>query len=247
MRFKPGKPSAGLRHGALAFTLIELLVVIAIIAILAALLLPSLGAARDMAKRTSCMNNVKQQTLGVFSYSDDWKGWLPVSNNASLIPQEWKVEISTYIGVNSTVSANLGKKAFRCPSWSENGKPGLTAPCMGGYGWNAGTCTSTTYSFGMSDTDTGGRFRVTLASAKLPSQSIIAGDTVDWMNFGAWDFCYLYAPSASTNNGPSPSVGNRHSGGINVAWADGHVDWKTQKFLLAGANNDTSWYYKRLK
>jgi prepilin-type N-terminal cleavage/methylation domain-containing protein/prepilin-type processing-associated H-X9-DG protein len=60
-----------------AFTLIELLVVIAIIAILAALLLPALAAAREKARRTSCMNNLKQFAVALGSYSGDYAGYLP--------------------------------------------------------------------------------------------------------------------------------------------------------------------------
>lgn len=62
-----------------SFTLIELLVVVAIIAILAAMLLPALGSAKESAKKIACISNLRQAGVAVMGYVSDNAEWLPLA------------------------------------------------------------------------------------------------------------------------------------------------------------------------
>src|SRR5277367_1136872 len=74
--------------GGRAFTLIELLVVIAIIAILAAMLLPTLSRAKESGKRISCLNNLRQLSLSAQMYVSDSQGFYPPRSDTDRWPDK---------------------------------------------------------------------------------------------------------------------------------------------------------------
>jgi prepilin-type N-terminal cleavage/methylation domain-containing protein len=222
------KPCKEILH----FTLIELLVVIAIIAILAAMLLPSLNSARGMARGISCVSNLRQQGVAVLAYASDSNGWLPTTKwNGALCG--WKAYLAPYIvkGYDWNVNYWNGTYTgtFKCPDWKydigslfgdENKAYG------GGYAW--------TYAVGIDDSDATYPRRKIDKLTNL-SKTIFAGD------FTGDPTPESGASYYTSSYNSQPSYGSfwflttpKHRTGFNNLWGDFHADWQPRAFLLQG-------------
>lgn len=229
-----------------AFTLIELLVVIAIIVVLAAILFPVFARARENARRTSCLSNLKQIGLGVMMYVQDYDEAYPPDYNGDNPSagrlKFWMGMVSPYISGTTISSA---AQVMYCPSfkWGQDSPHTLGESYRaGGYAVNVFTIkrlyptSSHSYlrdplklSAVISPASTymimdGGYYTLSAkhaitpeaAHSYLPGMGEIGGD------------CNTTTGSstpASSDYHASDCENGRHFGGVNMVFADGHVKW----------------------
>jgi prepilin-type N-terminal cleavage/methylation domain-containing protein len=207
-----------------AFTLIELLVVIAIIAVLMAILMPSLNAARDQAKRVHCRSNVKTLSLAWFMYKDDNgdtlvngntgnSAWVTNPPNGATLQQQKDAiaagMLFTYAGKDPDV--------YHCPA--DRRKQGMNVAFL-------------TFSIpgGANGEPWSGYTRISkFSQIKHPSETYVFVEEADTRgtNVGSWQM----DPTARTWVDPVAMWHKRQS---TLGFADGHSEmhgWKDKSFI----------------
>jgi prepilin-type N-terminal cleavage/methylation domain-containing protein/prepilin-type processing-associated H-X9-DG protein len=191
------------------FTLIELLVVIAIIAILAAILFPVFAKAREKARQTSCLSQVKQIGLAHLMYAQDYDE-IVCGGNAGGVT--WYNAIAPYM--KST-------QILICPSKRAN-YPGYGVPWYNMFAdWGGGTQDG--FSLGSVDAP---------AEALMFSESESdTGGVSMWIySLKLWPIGAVGDPGDDYNFIPYPG---RHNGGNNVGFVDGHAKWIATSSLIS--------------
>jgi len=204
-------------QGGRGFTLIELLVVVAIITLLMSILLPSLSRARESARTTACLSNMRQSGILFATYTAEWGAVMPVEYGTGFPITHWyNLVFNTDPAATYEVVDMSNMKALFCPNDAGpanfvSASPGRGQPlatCEGrvSYGYNARGAAGTKVS-GISD----------------PAGMVLLTDTVN-LGFGTdilhgW---YDVNPWTDLNSG-MPFPRHQQLYFCNVLWVDGHA------------------------
>lgn len=229
-----------------AFTLIELLVVISIIGLLMAILLPSLAAARSMAREIICRSNIRQLFLANTSYADNYLGhyvpaasdmgtgvglhrWHGVRENTDEAFDPLLGPLALYL-VDGKIKECPGRvNFFKGETWSESYEKGC-----GGYGYNQtyiGSCLWAGWTSMPTKIEAYKKTTV-ITAVRRPEKTLMFADcamSMDSVNFIEYSFAepvyhVNYTGKPATNRPKAdPSIHFRHRGRANVVWCDGHV------------------------
>jgi prepilin-type N-terminal cleavage/methylation domain-containing protein/prepilin-type processing-associated H-X9-DG protein len=219
------------------FTLIELLVVVAIIAVLVALLLPALGAAREIAKTVTCGNILKQYGIADQMYCGQYNGY-----HVPTAPPEWdeNTEFRNYLWAkrenvaNSTTWAHRWPRNMACPNAVVAQQLAVSSP-MPGVPPNLISVITQSYGFNYTDIDTSKASCWGYKESNIgdPSKKLFVSDALNWLihrdhSWVSSDYWFFQEGMAQfydmVNRSLVPNV-YRHRKGGNVLFFDSHVEW----------------------
>jgi prepilin-type N-terminal cleavage/methylation domain-containing protein/prepilin-type processing-associated H-X9-DG protein len=213
-----------------AFTLIELLVVIAIIAILAALLLPSLSTAKQRALTTACISNLHQLQTGWLNYTHDFNDYFPPNDidgqplqHSGASSNSWIVgnaldAVPTNIEAGVQFPYDPNPNSFHCPAdyslnWQSTGLRVRSYSICG-------------YIGAYDHTEPDGYYVIRESDLTTPGPSgvwVLADENENSIDDGR--LTMRYPPDTLIVNIPA----SRHQNGAVISWADGHVEhWRWQ-------------------
>lgn len=228
-----------------AFTLIELLVVVAIISILASILFPVFARARENARRASCMSNLKQIGLGVMMYVQDYDGTYP--------REQFSPSSGTVYWTNVVQPYIKSTQVFRCPS-------------LGGYYASHPSTLYGSYGASTNIIAYSGYGPNKISSVTAPATTYMIMDAPQWRfrpnrlddnptnpEFipGIGEVRGLTAatcPNSDTDFNDrfrSQCMNARHLGGLNMAFADGHVKWLSVSTIEKEVRSSGNGKFKR--